>query len=51
MTTAEDAVRPRRKLTNKMIAAHEALRLCPFLHRKVKLIVGDGTLMVAASWN
>ena len=48
MTTAEDAVRARRKLTNKIIAAHEALRLRPFLHPEVKLIVGDGTLFEGA---
>ncbi len=45
MTTAEDAVRARRKLTNKIIASHEALRLRPFLHPDVKLIAGDGTLI------
>ena len=45
MTTAEDAVRARRKLTNKIIAHHEALRLRPFLHPDVKLIAGDGTLI------
>ena len=30
MTTPEDAVRARRRLTNKLIAAHEAVRLKPF---------------------
>ena len=48
MTTAEDAIRARRRLTNKIIAAHEALRLWPFLHPQVKLIVGDGGLIQGA---
>ena len=48
MTTAEDAVRARRKLTNKIIASHEALRLRPFLHPDVKLIAGDETLIQGA---
>jgi hypothetical protein len=45
MTTAADAIRARRRLTNKIIAAHEAARLRPFLHPEVKLIAGDGTLI------
>ena len=48
MTTPDDAIRARRKLTNKIIAAHEALRLRPFLHPQVKLIVGDGGLIQGA---
>jgi hypothetical protein len=48
MTTPEDAIRARRRLTNKIIASHEAARLKPFLHPKVKLITGDGTLLVGA---
>ncbi|MDB5455233.1 MAG: hypothetical protein JWP92_818, partial [Caulobacter sp.] len=31
MTPAETAIRARRKLTNKLIAAHQAQRLRPFL--------------------
>lgn len=48
MTAAQDAVRARRKLTNKLIAAHEAERLRPFLHPDVKLTTGDGTLILGA---
>lgn len=46
MTTPEDAIRARRKLTNKLIAAHEAHRLRPFFMVDVKLIVGDGGLIL-----
>ena len=46
MTTSEDAVRARRRLTNKFIAAHEAQRLRPFFAADVKLIVGDGALIL-----
>jgi len=46
MTPAETAIRARRKLTNKLIAAHEAARLRPFLDPSVKLIAGDGSLMM-----
>ena len=46
MTTPEDAIRARRKLTNKLIAAHEAQRLRPFFAADVKLIVGDGGLIL-----
>ena len=45
MTTPEDAIRARRRLTNKLIAAHEAQRLRPFLDPQVKVIVGDGALI------
>jgi len=48
MTTAEDAIRARRKLTNKLIAAHDAARLRPFLAKDVKLIAGDGSLILGA---
>jgi ketosteroid isomerase-like protein len=47
-TSAEDAIRARRKLTNRLIAAHEAARLRPFFAPDVKLIVGDGALIVGA---
>ena len=45
MTTPQDAIRARRRLTNKLIAAHEAERLRPFLDPQVKVIVGDGGLI------
>lgn len=48
MTAPADAVRARRKLTNKLIAAHEAARLRPFFAPDVKLIVGDGELILGA---
>jgi hypothetical protein len=40
------AIRARRKLTNKLIAAHEAERLRPFFVADVNLIVGDGGLIL-----
>ncbi len=46
MTAPEDAIRARRKLTNRLIAAHEANRLRPFFTPDVKLIVGDGGLIL-----
>lgn len=48
MTAPEDAIRARRKLTNKLIAAHEAARLRPFLDPGIKLIAGDGSLIMGA---
>ncbi|CAN7309050.1 nuclear transport factor 2 family protein [Phenylobacterium sp. LjRoot219] len=48
MTTPEDAIRARRRLTNKLIAAHEATRLKPFFATDVRLIVGDGGLVLGA---
>ncbi|WP_421932774.1 nuclear transport factor 2 family protein [Phenylobacterium sp.] len=46
MTPAETAIRARRKLTNKLIAGHEAARLRPFLAPDINLISGDGGLLV-----
>lgn len=46
MTTPEDAIRARRKLTNRLIAAHDAPRMRPFFAADVKLIVGDGGLIL-----
>lgn len=46
MTTAEDAIRARRRLTNKLIAAHDAGRLRPFFAPDINLIAGDGSLIV-----
>jgi ketosteroid isomerase-like protein len=48
VTTPEDAIRARRRLTNKLIAAHDAARLRPFLAPDMKLITGDGTLITGA---
>jgi len=47
-TAPEDAIRARRKLTNRLIAAHEPERLRPFFAPDVKLIVGDGALLLGA---
>ena len=49
MTAPEDAIRARRRLTNKLIAAHEAGRLRPFLDPQVKVIAGDGALITGAN--
>lgn len=46
MTAPEDAIRARRRLTNKLIAAHDAQRLRPFFAKDVRLIVGDGALVL-----
>jgi hypothetical protein len=46
MTAPDAAVRARRKLTNRLIAAHEAERLRPFFVADVNLIVGDGGLIL-----
>jgi hypothetical protein len=48
MTPAETAIRARRKLTNKLIATHDAARLQPFLDAQVKLITGEGSLITGA---
>jgi ketosteroid isomerase-like protein len=42
MTSAEDAIGARRKLTNRLIAAKDAQRLVPFLTADAVLIAGDG---------
>lgn len=49
MITPEDAIRARRKLTNKLIAAHDAARLKPFLDPAINLISGDGSILVGAA--
>jgi hypothetical protein len=46
MTTPGDAILARRRLTNKLIAAHEAARLKPFFAPDVRLIAGDGSLLL-----
>ena len=48
MTSPEDAIQARRRLTNKLIAAHDAGRLRPFLDPQVKVIAGDGALITGA---
>ena len=48
MPSPEDAVRARRRLTNKLIAAHDAARLRPFLAADVQMTTGDGTLILGA---
>jgi ketosteroid isomerase-like protein len=48
MTTPQDAIAARRKLTNKLIAAKDAGRLAPFLAPDIKVIVGDGALILGA---
>ena len=45
VTVPADMIRARRRLTNKLIAAHEAPRLRPFLDPRVNLISGDGGLI------
>jgi ketosteroid isomerase-like protein len=45
MTSPQDAVRARRKLTNRLIAAKDAARLAPFFDPPVIVVVGDGSLI------
>jgi ketosteroid isomerase-like protein len=49
MTTPEDAIAARRKLTNRLIAGKDARRLAPFLAPDVKVIAGDGSLILGAA--
>jgi hypothetical protein len=46
MASAEDAILARRRLTNRLIAAHDAERLRPFFAPDAKVIVGDGGLIL-----
>jgi hypothetical protein len=48
MTSAQDAIRARRRLTNRLIAAREAQRLRPFFLADARLITGDGGLILGA---
>jgi ketosteroid isomerase-like protein len=48
VTASEDAIRARRRLTNKIIAAHDAQRLKPFFTADARLIAGDGGLILGA---
>jgi hypothetical protein len=44
----EAAVRARRKLTNRLIAEHQAARLRPFLDPAITLVTGDGSVILGA---
>jgi len=44
----QDAIRARRKLTNKLIAAHDAARLAPFFAPDMTVIPGEGGVLVGA---
>ena len=46
MTPAETAIAARRKLTNRLIAEHQARRLRPFFTDDACVIVGDGELIL-----
>ena len=48
MSTADVAIRAKRKLTTRLIAAHDATRLRPHLADDMLLIVGDGGLIQGA---
>jgi hypothetical protein len=48
MTAPEDAIRARRRLTNKLIASRDAARLRPFFVADARLITGDGGLILGA---
>ena len=48
MPTPDVAIRAKRKLTNRLIAAHDAARLRPHLTDDMLLIVGDGDLIQSA---
>lgn len=48
MTMPKDAIAARRKLTNRLIAGKEAGRLAPFFSPDVKVIAGDGSLILGA---
>jgi ketosteroid isomerase-like protein len=48
MSAPDTAIRAKRKLTNRLIAAHDAVRLRPHVTEDVLLIVGDGDLIRGA---
>ncbi len=48
MPDADTAIRAKRKLTNRLIAAHDAARLRPHMTDDMLLIVGDGGLISGA---
>ena len=49
MISSENAIRARRRLTNKIIAARQAERLKPFLDPQITVIVGDGGVISGAA--
>ena len=48
MPSPDAAIRAKRKLTNRLIAAHDAARLRPHLTGDMLLIVGNGDLISGA---
>ncbi|HEY4029776.1 MAG TPA: nuclear transport factor 2 family protein [Caulobacteraceae bacterium] len=48
MLDPDAAIRAKRKLTNRLIAAHDAARLRPHLTGDIMLIVGDGAVIQGA---
>jgi hypothetical protein len=48
MTAPSDAIRARRRLTNKFIADKQALRLRPFFAADARVIPGGGGLILGA---
>ena len=48
MLTQDIAIRAKRKLTNRLIAAHDAARLRPHLTDDMMLIAGNGDLIDGA---
>jgi ketosteroid isomerase-like protein len=48
MPSPEAAIRARRKLTNRLIAAHDAARLKPHFADDIVVIVGDGGALQGA---
>jgi ketosteroid isomerase-like protein len=48
MPVPDTAIRAKRKLTNRLIAAHDVARLRPHMTDDVLLIVGDGDLIRGA---
>ena len=48
MTAPEDAIRARRRLTNKFIAEKQAQRLRPFFAADARVIPGGGGLILGA---
>ena len=48
MIPAQNAIRARRRLTNKLIAEHAAARLRPFFDPAATVIAGNGAMMQGA---
>ena len=48
MVAPDVAIRAKRKLTNRLIAAHDAARLRPHMTDDMQLIVGDGDVIRGA---